>query len=176
MKTYVAGLFMAMAACLVASPLAQGEPLQQPWKANTIGNRPLSTVIRGSHAHPYHGGSRAPALGVSDLRVGNFGYQWCNYGATFQIQSKEPDKWVFHGKILIQETGQYDRLWIEQYEDNSLRIIRYLSGAHNGETQVVQTHPPQIKLNNGKSVAEFREKAAYGVGAKGAITVFEIQN
>jgi hypothetical protein len=61
----------------------------------------------------------------TDLHAGSFDATWCNYKATIDIESKESGKWVFHGHIRIKQTDQYDVLWVEQYQDNSLRMIRY---------------------------------------------------
>ena len=74
--------------------------------------------------------SIAPARAdTTDQHTGSSSGIWCGYGVTFGIDSREPgDRWVFDGTIYFANFKQYDRLWIEQYTDNSLRMIRYLSG------------------------------------------------
>ena len=84
---------------------------------------------------------------TADMHLGTNG-TWCNYPARFDIQNRDGDSWVFHGRILIKETGQYDELWLEQYDNNSPRMIRYLGGdtTETGDVQTVQTAPPTTKL------------------------------
>jgi len=108
--------------------------------------------------------------GEYDLQVGTYSGTWCNYAAKFHIESREGTDWIFRGHILIKKTGQYDNLWIEQYQDNSLRMIRYLTGAHSGQTQVVQTYPPEKKLIRGSYRLVFTGKAGYGIGCGGTST------
>jgi hypothetical protein len=102
----------------------------------------------------------------SDMRLGSFEANWCNYPARFDIQSREGSDWVFHGRVLIQSTGQYDPLWIEQYADNSLRIIRYLQGPDEGATQVVQTYGPEVRILQGQRFSQFRSQSSYGYGCE----------
>lgn len=87
-------------------------------------------------------GSNLAAAGGVDLKVGSHPGYFCGYQVRYDIETQEPGRWVFHGKIWIRATGEYDPLWIEQYSNNSLRVIRYLQGANLGLTQVVQTNPP----------------------------------
>jgi hypothetical protein len=113
-------------------------------------------------------GTAAPAIAAdSDMHLGSFDTLWCNYHARIDVQSQDPGTWVFRGKILIFSTGQYDPVWIEQYQDLSLRVIRYLQGPMLGETQVVQTHPPEeVFLSSGRRFL-FRGKRGYGFGCDG---------
>jgi hypothetical protein len=108
-------------------------------------------------------GAASSAFAGTDMLIGSFAGKWCNYDARFDIETKETGRWIFRGRILIHETGQYDPVWIEQYDDDSLRIIRYLQGANLGQTQVVQTHPPQTNLNNNV----FYSQQGYGYGCEG---------
>lgn len=108
----------------------------------------------------------AAADGVTDMRLGNFFAIWCNYDAHLNVESRDGDSWVFHGHIQIDRTGQVDELFVEQYEDNSLRIVRYLSGPEAGQVQTIQTHPPQVKMIGGRQTAEFDSKNSYGVGCE----------
>jgi hypothetical protein len=112
---------------------------------------------------------------VPDLHTGSFDGRWCNYDATVNIESKETGKWVFHGHILIKATGQFDELWVEQYDDNSLRMIRSLQGTETGQTQVVQTNPPQEKVDgNGAHYALFTSQRGYGIGCDGTQSSFYV--
>lgn len=113
--------------------------------------------------------------GVTDLHTGSFDATWCNYKATIDIESKESGKWVFHGHIRIKQTDQYDEMWVEQYGDNSLRMIRYLEGTESGQTQVVQTNPPQEKVSkNGAHYALFTSQRGYGNGCDGTSSVINV--
>jgi hypothetical protein len=95
------------------------------------------------------GAGASSAAGV-DMRTGSFPGMWCDFHARFDLDRRDAGgRWIFEGRILIVETGEYDPLWIEQYSDNSLRIIRYLQGSNLGLTQVVQTNPPFERFENG---------------------------
>jgi hypothetical protein len=100
----------------------------------------------------------------ADLRLGTFGREWCGYAAAFNIESKEPDRWVFHGHVSFAHFPDVDELWIEQYEDDSLRMIRYLSGSQTGMVQTVQTHPPKFLKNS----VNFEKVTSYGPDCEGA--------
>ena len=103
---------------------------------------------------------------TGDFRTGTFSGRWCGYEATFDVTDQ--DGWVFTGYILIESTGQYDPLWIEQYADNSLRVIRYLQGQHNGLTQVAQTYSPYQRVaSNGNLYTRFEAEQGYGIGCDG---------
>ena len=69
---------------------------------------------------------------------------------------------------MIKQTGQFDELWVEQYQDNSLRMIRTLQGTETGQTQTVQTNPPQEKVSDdGAHYALFTSNRGYGIGCDG---------
>lgn len=107
-----------------------------------------------------------------DMRLGTFGIVFCGAPATFEVTSKERNAWVFNGKIRIHGTGEYDSIRITQYDNNSLRITRWLSGANFGETQRADTGRP--RLEGGKAI--FRAIGGRGVGCNnpGADTQLEI--
>jgi hypothetical protein len=106
--------------------------------------------------------SRGFALG--DLHLGTFEGKWCNYPATFYVQRQDPDSWIFHGRVLIKSTQQYDQIRMEQRGDNSLYMVRYLTGDHAGKTQVVQTFSPEEfrYRDSGRLYFQFRSKIGYG--------------
>jgi hypothetical protein len=111
----------------------------------------------------------------ADMHVGSFDATWCNYSATIDIESKESGKWIFHGHIRIRQTDQYDVLWVEQYDDNSLRMIRYLEGTESGQMQTVQTNPPQEKsTESGAHYALFTSHRGYGVGCDGTSSTITV--
>lgn len=83
-----------------------------------------------------------------DMRTGSFEGWFCGAPATFEVHEKYPDAWVFRGSILIRDTGEYDAIRIDQFDDNSLRITRELSGANFGSKQSVETDPPVIEEGN----------------------------
>jgi hypothetical protein len=119
--------------------------------------------------------SPAALADVTDMQTGSFGGTWCNYPATFDIESKESDNWVFHGHIRIQQTSQYDAMSVEQRGDNSLLMTRYLEGAENGQTQVVQMNPPQEKVNkNGAHYALYTSQRGSGYGCVGTSSVMQV--
>ncbi len=99
-----------------------------------------------------------------DLRVGSFQGNWCGLPARFDIQQKIGNTWKFKGKIWIKATGQYDKIEIEQFADNSLRIVRFLAGEHNGKHQTLSTHRPETLLKNGHKTVNYRAKQGYGIG------------
>ena len=119
--------------------------------------------------------SPAALADVTDMHTGSFGGTWCNYPATFDIESKESDNWVFHGHIRIQQTSQYDAMSVEQRGDNSLLMTRYLEGAETGQTQVVQMNPPQEKVNKkGVHFALYTSRSGSGYGCVGTSSVMQV--
>ena len=121
-------------------------------------------------------GIGAARADTGDFHTGKFDGLWCGYGVTFNIDSKEAgDRWVFNGTIFFPSYKQYDRLWIEQYGDNSLRMIRYLSGPGAGQTQVVQTYPPAIRQGEAGVYADFQVQTANGPDCEGKVTHFELR-
>src|SRR5262245_39603060 len=102
-----------------------------------------------------------------DLRTGTFQGNWCGFDAQFEItKERKNDAWTFDGKILIKATGQYDKMTVVQNADNSLRIVRHLSGARSGTNQWVDTYPPETVRSNGKYYVRFTVKSAGGYGSK----------
>ena len=71
--------------------------------------------------------------------------------------------------------GLYDKIKITQYDDNSLRIVRYLAGADKDRVQTLDTSAPQVKvLNDGTHHSHcFGDVVGYGCRAKGDIWVRE---
>ena len=106
-----------------------------------------------------------------DMRTGTFGIYFCGAPANFEVQSREGKRWVFEGKIRIHDTGEYDRISIAQYDDNSLSITRFVPGK-NQVMQRVITDPPAIE---GPIVA-FRSEGGRGAGCNnpGAFTDLRI--
>ena len=96
-----------------------------------------------------------------DLRPGSFQGEWCRYEAIYDLEEQVPGKWIFHGTITLPRTGQVDRLWVEQHADNSLRIIRYLSG---GQVQNVKMAPP---VGASSTEAAFYSVTSEGPGCAG---------
>ena len=99
-----------------------------------------------------------------DLRKGKFVGNWCGYDASFTIVKQ--NGWKFEGTIFIKATGQTDRIKIEQFDDNHLRIVRSLSGEQTGRTQTVVTYPPETITHNGATYVNFKVKSASGYGSK----------
>jgi hypothetical protein len=92
--------------------------------------------------------------------------------AQFRVEAKRGDTWKFDGKILIHETSELDRLTIEQYENNSLYIRRYLTGALTGQRQWASMHPPSFSQGrNGGRTAHFGSRAHGGFGCSGPATI-----
>lgn len=105
--------------------------------------------------------------GDIDLRNGTFRSNWCGSDARITLVRRPGDDFIFDGTVLIESTGQVDKVFVRQLEDDSLHMVRYLSGAQSGQTQVMQTHPPQLlKREDGKTVASFNTKRTYGYGAR----------
>lgn len=103
-----------------------------------------------------------------DMRVGIHEGEWCGLSAQFRVETKRGDTWKFDGQVLIHQTNEIDRLTIEQYENNSLYIRRYLSGPHSGKRQWSSTHPPRFsEAGNRGMTAHFDTKARGGFGCSG---------
>ncbi|WP_375449393.1 hypothetical protein [uncultured Devosia sp.] len=109
----------------------------------------------------------------SDLKTGQYEGTWCGYSAVFDIAVKERRRWVFHGKIVFPTYDNLaDELWIEQYEDQSLRMIRYLSGTQEGWTQVIQTFAPEMHGSEAGYAPTFTVERANGPDCEGKPTQF----
>ena len=107
-----------------------------------------------------------------DFRTGTFKGKFCGASATFEVTSRKKGTWRFDGKILIKSTGEYDRLRIEQYSDQSLRIERYLSGPNTGKLQRVDTDPPQFMSNHMYFYSP--KGVGTGCGNDGAVTKLSV--
>ncbi|MGE0846257.1 MAG: hypothetical protein AB7L41_08300 [Flavobacteriaceae bacterium] len=99
-----------------------------------------------------------------DMKTGTFEGYWCGAPAVFEVTRQLSGQWVFEGKILIRDTGQYDTLRIEQYSDNSLQIVRRLSGGDSGKRQWVVTNPPELRKKDGRSFVRFFAGGGKGTG------------
>ena len=100
----------------------------------------------------------------NDFRIGTFEGNWCGLPARFEITKKFGKRWLFEGKIFIKSTGQYDRIIVEQFQDNHLRMRRVLTGQHAGEFQVLETNEPETLLKGGKTQINFRVRHGSGIG------------
>lgn len=108
-----------------------------------------------------------------DFRTGSFGAIWCNYAAYLHVETKKSGSWRFDGKIEILKTGELDRLRVQQKDDNSLEITRYLSGKNTGKVQKVYTHPPIMKTD--KMIFEWQRSSGIGCGT-GTPTIVDVPN
>jgi hypothetical protein len=107
----------------------------------------------------------SPSLAADgDMKIGTFGVLFCGAPATFEVKSKYPNSWVFKGKVLIRDTNEYDAIKITQFDDNSLRITRELTGKNFGEKQTVETAPPIFENRS----AVFLATKGRGVGCNNA--------
>lgn len=102
----------------------------------------------------------------TDLRVGSYAANWCGFASTVTLNSKEPDRWIFNGEILIRRTGQVDVIKVEQHSDNSLTMWRYLSGRDNGKVQTSRMHVPQRTFISGRRYVVFQSQKNYGPGCQ----------
>ena len=122
----------------------------------------LATVGLGLSLTP-----QASQAGDIDLRNGTFRSNWCGFDARIQLTRRPGPDFIFDGTVTIEATGQVDKVFVRQLDDDSLHMVRYLSGSHSGQTQVMVTHPPELlKREDGKTVANFATKKTYGYGAK----------
>ena len=120
-------------------------------------------------------GSTDAFAGKRDLRVGMYEGTWCGYPVTYDIRRKEDDRWVFHGRLIFHTYNDMtDKLWIEQYGDQSLRMIRYLSAENEGKTQVVQTYTPVMHLVGSTEYPTFKVQEANGPDCPGKKTVLDL--
>ena len=113
----------------------------------------------------------AVAAELSDLRTGTFHGKWCGYTAIYKLKQRQGDKWVFTGKIEFPGYPGEDTFWVEQYEDNSLRMVRTLgprSGAE-GKKQSAQTFPPDLRASeDGSTYAYYKAESHGGIDCEAA--------
>ncbi len=130
--------------------------------------RTLAAVAIAAMVLSTSSGHAAPG----DMKVGTYGVLFCGAPATFEVKSQYRGTWTFDAKIRIHDTGEYDNLRVTQYDDNSLRITRYLRGRNFGETQIVDTRPPIFENH----MAVFLADRGRGIGCNnpGASTDFRI--
>jgi hypothetical protein len=116
----------------------------------------------------------SPALAADvDLRLGTYGVAFCGAWAEFQLTSQEGDRRVFAGMILIESTGQYDKLTVSQSGLNdALLISRSLDGTRSGPRQTVKTDPPVFE--NGSFVWRAQIGRGPGCNNPGAATDFRM--
>ncbi len=103
-----------------------------------------------------------------DLREGTFQGNWCGSSAEFTIKKQKGEDWKFEGTVKIFSTRQVDPITIEQLGDNSLHMVRFLSGQFKGKTQVTQTHPPETFSSGNKMIVNFPTRRTFGYGARTA--------
>jgi len=70
-----------------------------------------------------------------DIKVGTWVGFFCAAPASFEVQS-DKGGWVFEGRILVRDTGEYDRMSIKQFNDNSIGIMRFLSGDNTTPSRI----------------------------------------
>lgn len=135
-----------------------------------------SQALQDCRARLNSGGGVAGNPPRGDMIVGTFGEMFCGAPATFEVNDGDTDTWEFNGMISIRDTGEYDRLRITQYSDNSLRIIRYLSGDNRGKRQTVRTSPPKFYSDGSRVTAKFESSGGAGVGCNndGAVTTLTV--
>ncbi|MGZ3711055.1 MAG: hypothetical protein ACXVBE_04830 [Bdellovibrionota bacterium] len=104
---------------------------------------------------------------VTDFHVGSFTGVWCNYAANFTIKTQTRNTWKFRGEIYLPKTGQIDDITIIQKADNSLVMLRSLSGASRGRTQTVITNAPHRLVRDGHTYVTFDSKETHGTGCEG---------
>lgn len=99
------------------------------------------------------------------FHVGTFQGQWCDGNpVTYRVTSAlGPNAWG--GRI--QNGTTLDRLRVDQLDDGSLRVVRYLSGAHEGQTQQITTRPPAVRVFSGQTFAQFWAETGSGPSCRG---------
>ncbi len=108
------------------------------------------------------------ASGLADrvpFRIGTFRGQWCDGNpVVYSVTSQSaPMQWV--GRI--QNGSALDRLRITQSDDGSLRIVRFLSGAYEGQTQEITTRPASVRIFDGQSYAQYWAETGSGPSCTG---------
>jgi len=101
-----------------------------------------------------------------DLRAGTFRGNWCGSVAEFIIKNQPGEDWKFEGTVEILSTGQVDPITVQQLKNNSLHMVRSLSGKHEGQSQVMQTHPPETLSIGGIRTVNFAARRTEGYGAR----------
>jgi len=124
----------------------------------------LVAVVLGMSVAPHHHCEAGNP--DHDLREGTFRGNWCGSVAEFVIKKQKGEDWKFEGTVEILSNGQVDRLTVEQVQNNSLHMVRFLSGKHEGDTQVMQTHPPETLSVGGKLTVNFPTRRTFGYGAR----------
>lgn len=102
----------------------------------------------------------------TDLRTGSFAARWCGFPATVTLSSQDPGTWTFHGEILIQRTGQIDRVKVQQHSDDSLTMWRFLSGSNSGKVQTSRMAVPERLFMQGRRYVVFNSVKNYGPGCQ----------
>ena len=99
------------------------------------------------------------------LRVGVYRGQWCdgNQVVYTVTNSRGPRSWV--GRM--QNGSTLDRIRIDQLSDSSLRIVRILTGANEGQTQQILTRPAAIRIFDGETYAQFWAESGTGPSCRG---------
>lgn len=119
--------------------------------------------------------SSAAFAETPDFKVGMFQGTWCGYSAVFNIQYQRGDTWEFDGFVSFPDYPEYagteDRFHVEQYADNSLKMVRILDG--NQGKQIVKTSTPRYDANTDSYV--WRKRTSSGVDCVGKSTFFHNQ-
>ena len=102
--------------------------------------------------------SAVTAQAEGDMRIGSFSGGWSGFPVRYDVTNRVDNTWVFNGRIAIAD--YYDHIQITQYADNSLLIVRYLSGQYSGLTQNLRTAPPQPRFRDGVLYSQFYGRAS----------------
>lgn len=139
---------------LATVPVRAVAVLKPPAPVNAVGQRIDQVVASGYNGDPqtapflYFEWPRKPG----EFTLGKFTGQWMNNDAEYEMKAMEARRdgaLIAHGFIKIKATGEVDRFWVQQYKKKGIRMIRHLSGANTGKTQVAETYPPEILADRG---------------------------
>lgn len=94
------------------------------------------------------------------LRAGVYQGQWCDGNQVIYniTTAMGPHSWA--GRM--QNGSSLDRITVDQLDDGTVRIVRVLSGAYEGQTQMILTRRAAMRVFNGATYAQFW--AASGIG------------
>jgi hypothetical protein len=119
------------------------------------------TAVASTQANPEESNALRTenAAAEGDMRIGSFSGQWCGgFQVRYDVTDRIGDSWEFYGRLAIAD--QYDNIRIIQYADNSLAIVRYLTGDYQGQVQTLRTTSPQHVFRNGVLFSKFQGRGS----------------
>lgn len=96
---------------------------------------------------------------------GVFRGQWCDGNQVIYHVTNARGVRSWNGRM--QNGSALDRIRIDQLSDGSLRIVRTLTGASEGQTQQILTRPAAIRIFDGETYAQYWADSGTGPSCRG---------